>query len=79
VDLKIEIHSGVVKAVVCDDGVGFHLDEVQSPDEIGRGLGLLGMRERAEQLNGKLVIVSVPGKGTKIYARIPIEDKTHNE
>ncbi|HLX58484.1 MAG TPA: sensor histidine kinase [Ktedonobacteraceae bacterium] len=51
---------------VCDDGDGF--DVSQSPT----GLGIRGMRERTALLGGELVIVSQPGKGTTIEARLPL-------
>ncbi len=60
-----------VSLKVCDDGVGF--DPAQLPaDESGRGLGLLGMRERAALVGGNCVIESQPGKGTCITASLPI-------
>jgi signal transduction histidine kinase len=37
----------------------------------GRGMGLLGMRERVEMVGGKFMVESAPGKGTTIQARIP--------
>src|SRR5207245_1962502 len=52
---------------VRDQGVGF------APEAIaGRGLGLLGMRERAELLNGTFVVKAAPEKGTEIQVTIPI-------
>ncbi len=35
-------------------------------------MGLLSMRERAEQVGGKLEIESEPGRGTTVYARVPV-------
>jgi len=56
---------------VCDDGVGF--SPVSGMDQAaGEGFGLMGMRERAERLNGTLSIRSAPGKGTTVTARIPV-------
>ncbi len=45
---------------VCDDGIGF---DCQVARERG-GMGLTGMQERAESLNGCMIITSTPGKGT---------------
>ena len=74
VDFKVACQNGVVEAIICDDGVGFNPSDAQTVDEKGRGLGLLGMRERAEQFCGKLEIESQPGKGTKIRVSIPIDE-----
>lgn len=46
-----------------DDGVGF--DQTALPSET-HGLGLVGMRERAQLLGGKLVIKSKAGLGTEV-------------
>jgi PAS domain S-box-containing protein len=53
--------------VVTDDGRGFDAEEVA-----GRGgLGLVSMRERLRLVEGELTIVSQPGAGTRIEARVP--------
>jgi signal transduction histidine kinase len=60
---------------VRDDGVGFQHDPAD-PDrgasEAG-GFGLIGMRERVEQLGGTLTIESQPGTGTAIVASLPLD------
>jgi signal transduction histidine kinase len=53
---------------VRDDGCGFEND---APAEAGC-FGLLGMRERAEQIGGHLYIESVPGEGTEIRVEAPL-------
>lgn len=56
---------------VCDNGIGF--DPAQLPaDEGGRGLGLVGMRERAALVGGTCQIEARPGHGTCITASLPI-------
>lgn len=52
-----------------DDGNGFPLRAARA----GEGQGLIGMRERAKLLGGRLEISSAPGKGTHITARVPAE------
>ncbi|WP_078435486.1 GAF domain-containing sensor histidine kinase [Metabacillus halosaccharovorans] len=57
-----------VKMMIEDRGRGFHYDEsVAIPS-----LGLKGMKERVERLNGNFKLVSMPGKGTKIDVAIPL-------
>ncbi|HKA00391.1 MAG TPA: sensor histidine kinase, partial [Candidatus Solibacter sp.] len=51
-----------------DDGCGFQ------PDRRGTGLGLLGIRERAANAGGTLVIDSSPGRGARIALRIPLQE-----
>ena len=55
-----------------DDGQGFDPKSVELPSETGRGLGLLGMRERVEILGGKMSLDSAPGEGAHITLEIPI-------
>jgi signal transduction histidine kinase len=40
-----------------------------------KGLGLIGMRERVEMVNGCFSVESSPGKGTTIRAEIPLDIK----
>ncbi|HTH51143.1 MAG TPA: PAS domain S-box protein, partial [Pyrinomonadaceae bacterium] len=58
--------------VIEDNGRGFdHETTAASPTG---GLGLVGMRERATVLGGRIEIESKPGAGTAVYARIPFSD-----
>lgn len=54
---------------VTDDGRGFDVRE--TPEAEGRGLGILGMYERARGVGGELEIESSPGEGTRIRAVLP--------
>lgn len=54
---------------VIDDGVGFSLDT--HSQTTGKGLGLTGMRERVNLLEGKLLLDSAPGKGVSIVISVP--------
>jgi len=53
-----------IAVLVQDDGIGF------SPSLRG-GLGLLGIQERVQALDGKLHIASAVGKGTTLKVEIP--------
>ena len=57
--------NGYALVEVVDDGVGGADPE--------RGSGLSGLSDRVSSLNGKLVIDSPPGAGTRIRAEIPLE------
>ena len=64
-DLMVRVSGGQIDIEVSDDGVGFQ------PSLVSEGFGLVGMRERAALLGGKLSIESTPGSGTTVRARIP--------
>jgi signal transduction histidine kinase len=55
-----------------DDGQGFDTATVFENTHTGRGLGILGMKERAAQVNGKLLVCSTPGHGTIVLCTIPL-------
>ena len=55
---------------VVDDGQGFDVTAVRSD---GRGLGLVTMEERVNLVGGHLSIVSVPGQGTTVRVRGPVD------
>jgi signal transduction histidine kinase len=58
--------------VIEDDGVGFDPGRKRSRSNRGKGLGMIGMRERAALLGGTLEIESAPGAGTTVIVRVPI-------
>jgi signal transduction histidine kinase len=64
---------GWVEMEVEDDGAGFIEREVRERITSGECLGIKGMRERAELMQGELVIDTRPGNGTKLSVsfRIP--------
>ena len=55
-----------------DDGKGFDTGSVFENTMTGRGLGILGMKERASQVNGSFTVCSSPGQGTMISCTVPI-------
>ena len=60
-----------LELVVCDDGIGFDVDEVESSDESKRGFGLASMRERVGLSAGTFQIETSPGLGTCLRALWP--------
>ncbi len=60
-----------------DDGDGFDIHSVFSEaagyNRTGRGLGLLGMKERASLIGGRLRICSSKDSGTRVTLRIPVD------
>lgn len=70
VNAKIEIIGDLLEISIKDDGVGIDFDTLESSDS----LGLISMRERVEQWNGKFKIEGRKGEGTKVLIRIPLEN-----
>ena len=67
-DVRLDRRGDVLLAMVRDDGVGFDPEQLDR-----RTLGLAGMRERAELVGGTVQVLSVPGVGTTVLARIPVD------
>lgn len=57
---------------VRDDGAGFDASDLPAPDTGGADTGLTRMRARVELLGGTFHIESVPGRGTRIKATVPL-------
>jgi two-component system sensor histidine kinase UhpB len=64
---------GSLQVSIEDDGIGFDLSSVISGYP-RLGLGLAGMRERAQGLGGQLVVESTPGRGTAVTLTLPLPD-----
>lgn len=61
-----------VRLIVEDDGAGLPPPEAGPKRVASRHLGLLGMRERLVLVNGSLEVESSPGRGTTLFARVPL-------
>jgi len=66
--LHIQFNPESVRLSVKDDGRGFDAETHLSNG--GGHLGLVGMRERAEQIGGTLTVRSDPGAGTEISVEV---------
>ena len=59
-------------AEIEDDGVGFDYDATMADYDQRGSFGLLNYRERADLVNGRSVVRSVLGKGTKVTLMVPL-------
>jgi signal transduction histidine kinase len=84
-------HSGATKAQIdlirkehvlflqiTDNGKGFDPAELKQCVDGQNGIGIPGMRERIEGLQGTYVITSSKGKGTTIAVELPADDRAKN-
>jgi two-component system NarL family sensor kinase len=67
VKIALRVSPNEVVLTIHDNGVGFAPGDVAEESH-----GLVGMRERAKLLGGRLRVDSHPGKGTKISTRVPL-------
>ena len=62
-----EAQTDSAAAVIENDGQGFDVDETRDG-----GLGLIGMRERIELIDGRLAVESSSTGGTSVVADVPV-------
>jgi signal transduction histidine kinase len=65
-EVVLDYGSGAVRVAVRDDGRG-----AGAPGPDGGGVGLLGLRERAEDLGGHLDLAPAPGGGCALTVEVP--------
>ena len=65
VRVAVERVAGALEVTVADDGRGIPTDPVP-------GVGLLSMRERAEELGGSCTVAPGPGGGTVVMVSLPL-------
>ncbi|MBI2868813.1 MAG: hypothetical protein HYX96_03190 [Chloroflexi bacterium] len=68
VTVRCMVYDNTLHLNIEDGGRGFDLTRL-SP---GTSSGLSSMRERALLLGGRLEVDSAPGKGTRIFAELPL-------
>lgn len=67
----LERRGGQAVLIIEDDGIGF--DRTEKPTAAhDKGVGLLGMQERAAFLGGTVEIETAPGKGTTVFVQVPL-------
>jgi signal transduction histidine kinase len=59
-----------LRITIEDDGCGFDPAALRSADR--RGLGLIGIRERASHLGGSVLLDSAPRRGTQLTIELPV-------
>ncbi len=68
ITVQLKFAPGQVHMRVQDDGRGFNASASRAP----AGFGLIGMRERAARIGGKVVLQSAPDDGTKISVDVAL-------
>lgn len=70
VQVRVALEDHHLVLSVQDNGVGFRPADPRKP----QSLGLVGLRERAHLLQGHVQVSSTPGQGTRVEARIPVQE-----
>jgi len=75
VSVEMQVMRDEFRLHIEDDGKGVKLDGGRDK----QSFGLLGMKERVRQLNGRITFDSAPGDGFRIDIRLPAEAVKENE
>ena len=72
--LALRLDDGRLTATVSDDGAGFDVERPDRARDAGpaHGVGLEGMRERAQLVGAELTIDSKQGAGTTVRVSVPV-------
>ena len=74
VSVLLERQDKSIVLIIEDDGAGFELTgRERGKGGSEKGLGLLGIKERALLVGGTAEIESTPANGTTIYVRVPLQ------
>ena len=71
VRIRIQYPDGHIRVTVHDNGVGFS-PRVMTITSEGRGLGLLGNKERLARIGGTFHVRSAKGAGTSVFVEAPV-------
>lgn len=71
-EITLQFDESRTCVTIADNGRGFKLSNSMSELARDGKLGLAGMQERAQLINGTLRVESEPGKGTRIIVDVPV-------
>jgi signal transduction histidine kinase len=71
VNIQLSFEMEGIRLRVRDDGQGFNPQETLRKKQGRVSLGLIGMQERANLLDGTFAITSVLGRGTQVEVKVP--------
>jgi len=75
--VTVEEDAGSLSLEIRDNGAGFAIGP-ENNRVAGQGIGLMGMRERAEHLKGSFSIRSSPQRGTVVSVHVPLQRPSLN-
>lgn len=71
--VSLTVPDGQLLVEVRDWGCGFDPAQIERTGRSGRGIGLVGMQERARLIGGTCQVQSVPHQGTRVRVTIPLD------
>lgn len=75
IKISVSLDEGNLEVNVIDDGKGFDTENLEQYIKSKNHFGIRSMLERTRLLGGSLKITSRPGKGTRVFANIPVKNE----
>lgn len=72
VSVRMDIQDSDLTLQITDNGMGFDAQVLQSPNSLGKAIGLWGIQERVRILQGEFNLQTAPRKGTAITIHVPM-------
>ena len=69
VAVKLALKDEILVLKIIDDGIGITQEQINS----SKSFGIIGMHERANQINGRFELHTEKGKGTEIIVTVPVK------
>ena len=73
--VRLKFDDQIISLEIEDDGNGFNVPDRWVEFVRNGHLGLVGIRERVEAINGRLTVDSSPGNGTRIIVKVPLNSE----
>jgi signal transduction histidine kinase len=73
INVNLLAQEGNLFVEVKDNGIGFDLESTKASYDQRSSLGLINMTERAQEIGGRSILESEPGKGTRLRLQVPFE------
>lgn len=78
INIELGLKNGTIELSVIDKGKGFQRSEHEESNLLDKQRnGISNMEERAEMIGGFVKIVTNKGRGTKVFAKIPLKHPKH--
>ena len=78
INMELGLKNDTIELSIIDKGKGFQRSEHEEGAQLDKQRnGISNMEERAEMIGGFVKIVTNKGRGTKVFAKIPLKHRKH--
>jgi PAS domain S-box-containing protein len=74
ISVAVDEGRGMIRAEVCDDGLGFDVVDARARPQAALHIGLDSLTERIRAVGGAITVESSPGNGTCVRMSVPVRN-----